>query len=286
MEADEARLKEWIGRSETAQDMIGLERCRAMQATLDRTEPLLQPGDPLPPLWHWLYFWVIAPRSGLGRDGHPALGGFLPPVGTARRMWAGSRVSFPQPLRIGEQAERLSTIKNVSVKTGRSGRLVFVTVRHRIAGASGVAIIDEHDIVYREDVGAGSSGRPGTPAPAEPLYAEQAKADPTLLFRYSALTFNGHRIHYDRAYATEVEGYPGLVVHGPLLATLMVGLAARSWPDRRIANFEFRGLRPIIDTGSFTVGAAPNGSDILDVWIANGQGALAMQGHAGFSAAA
>ncbi|MFO1119368.1 MAG: MaoC family dehydratase N-terminal domain-containing protein [Rhodospirillales bacterium] len=137
--------------------------------------------------WHWLTS-AIAPRSKLGRDGHPALGGFLPPVGTARRMWAGSRVSFPQPLRIGEHAERHSTIKDVSVKTGRTGRLVFVTVRHQVAGASGVAVIDEHDIVYREDVGAGSSGRPGTPAPAEPSYAEEVKADATMLFRYSALT--------------------------------------------------------------------------------------------------
>ncbi|MFO1157002.1 MAG: MaoC family dehydratase N-terminal domain-containing protein [Rhodospirillales bacterium] len=286
MEADEARLKEWIGKSEMARDLIALERCRAMQATLDRTEPLLQLESPLPPLWHWLYFWVIAPRSKLGRDGHPALGGFLPPVGTARRMWAGSRVSFPQPLRIGEHAERHSTIKDVSVKTGRTGRLVFVTVRHQVAGASGVAVIDEHDIVYREDVGAGSSGRPGTPAPAEPSYAEEVKADATMLFRYSALTFNGHRIHYDRAYATQVEGYPGLVVHGPLLATLMVDLAARSWPHRRIANFEFRGLRPIIDTDAFTVCAAPKTRDILDVWIADCHGMLAMQGQTGFSAAA
>ncbi len=284
MDTDNARLQEWVGRSETTRDWIAPERCRAMQATLDRMDPPLGEGDPLPPLWHWLYFWAIAPRSGLGRDGHPALGGFLPPVGTARRMWAGSRVRFPGPLRIGDHAERVSTIANVTAKTGRTGRLVFVTARHEIAGSDGPAIIDEHDIVYREDVGAGAAGRPGAPAPADAAYADEIKPDPTLLFRYSALTFNGHRIHYDRDYATGVEGYAGRVVHGPLLATLMVGLAVRSWPQRRIAGFEFRGQRPVIDTDPFKVCASPRDDDCLDLWVADANGWLAMKGSAEFRA--
>ena len=283
METDEARLEDWIGRTEQTRDRIGAQRAQALQATLDRMQPLLQDGDPLPPLWHWLYFWTIVPRSGLGRDGHPALGGFLPPVGTARRMWAGSRVRFPRHLTIGDWAERRSTIADVATKTGRSGRLVFVTVRHEIAGSSGLAIIDEHDIVYREDKGAGAAGRPGEPAPTGALKSERVQADPTMLFRYSALTFNGHRIHYDRDYATGTEGYAGLVVHGPLLATLMIGLAGRTWPDRAIAGFEFRGHRPIIDTDPFTVAAAPQGERSLDLWVADEEGRLAIRGRADFA---
>ena len=282
MATDEAPIADWIGRTECARDRITAERARALQATLDRVQPLLQEGDPLPPLWHWLYFWTIVPRSGLGRDGHPALGGFLPPVGTARRMWAGSRVRFPGDLALGDWAERRSTIADVVSKTGRSGRLVFVTVRHEIVGPAGPAIVDEHDIVYREERGAGAAARPGTAAPSGAAWSEEVRPDPVMLFRYSALTFNGHRIHYDRDYATTVEGYSGLVVHGPLLATLMIGLAVRSWPARTIAGFEFRGHRPILDTAPFTVAAAPAGEDALDLWIADANGWLAMKGRADF----
>ena len=295
MTSDDERLRQWIGRSETAHDRLGLERARALQATLDLGAPPLQEGEPLPPLWHWLYFWAIAPRSQLGRDGHPALGRFLPPVGTARRMWAGSRVAFPGQLGLGEAAQRTSTILDVTVKTGRTGRLVFVTVRHEIAGAAGLAIVDEHDIVYREDAdrqtGAGASGRAGEAAPADAAFAQVMVADPTLLFRYSALTFNGHRIHYDRDYATGTEGYAGLVVHGPLLATLMVDLAVRSWPERSLARFAFRGLRPVLDAQPFTVcarpgsGPRPAASDdqaTLDLWVADTEGLMAMTGSAGF----
>ncbi|MBT4906632.1 MAG: hypothetical protein HON62_07100 [Rhodospirillaceae bacterium] len=172
----------------------------------------------------------------------------------------------------------MSTIESVTEKTGRSGRLVFVTVRHEIAGGEGIAIVDEHDIVYREDTGKGASARPGEPAPDDAQWTEAVEPDSTLLFRYSALTFNGHRIHYDRDYARDVEGYDGLVVHGPLLATLMCGLAGRSWPDRHVSGFEFRGHRPVFDIENFAVCAKPDGADALDIWIANGDGHLAMKG--------
>jgi 3-methylfumaryl-CoA hydratase len=282
MDVEYARLREWIGRTETAADVIHAERARALQATLDRMDPPLRDGDPLPPLGHWLYFWTIVPRSGLGRDGHPALGGFLPPVGTARRMWAGSRVRWPGRLRLGEEARRTSTILDVVAKSGRAGRLVFVTVRHEISGSEGLAIVDEQDIVYREDAGAGGPARAGEPAPAGAAYSRRIEADTTVLFRYSALTFNGHRIHYDRDYATRVEGYPGLVVHGPLLATLMVDLAVRSWPERSIAEFEFRGHRPVIDTDPFTVCGTGRDDQAIDLWVADHQGVLAMKGMAVF----
>ncbi len=281
-QTEETHLREWIGRTETATDRLDADRVVALQAALDRAEPRLRPGDWLPPLRHWLYFWTIVPRSGLGRDGHPALGGFLPPVGTARRMWAGSRVRFPGPLRLGEEVERTSTILDVVVKAGRSGRLVFVTVRHEIAGAEGLAVIDEHDIVYREDRGAGASGRGGEPAPTDAPHVDRVIADSTLLFRYSALTFNGHRIHYDRDYATTVEGYRGLVVHGPLLATLMLDLAVRSSPDRPVTGFEFRGHRPIMDAEPFTVCASPRDDGGRDLWVADHEGLLAMKGRAEF----
>jgi len=280
---DSPDLQAWVGRSEERRDVIQSERCVALQAALNLSGDRLSDGDALPPLWHWLYFWDIAPRSELGRDGHPAVGGFMPPVGQARRMWAGSRVTFPGTLGLGEPATRVSTIEKVAEKSGRSGKLVFVTVRHELSGSDGLAVIDEHDIVYREDTGKGASARPGEPAPEGAQWVETVDPDPTLLFRYSALTFNGHRIHYDRDYARDVEGYDGLVVHGPLLATMMVGMAAGSLPDRSVSRFEFRGMRPVMDTETFTVNVDPDGEDAVDVWIANGEGMFAMRGRTEFA---
>jgi len=280
LEHDDATLRGWVGKSETVQDRIGLERCRALQATFDRAEPALRDGDPLPPLWHWLYFWTIAPRAILGRDGHPELGGFLPPLGTARRMWAGSRIAFPGTLRIGEEAERRSSIVDVMAKQGRSGRLVFVSVRHEIAGPDGVAIVDWHDIVYRDGLDGKGVIPPGQPAPGDAAIRQEFVTDLTLLFRYSALTFNGHRIHYDRDYTTGVEGYPGLVVHGPLLATLLVGLAERARPDSRLARFDFRAVRPVFDGEPFVLCGSSSGDTAMDLWIADHGGQLAMRAEA------
>ncbi len=285
MTLDEKTLQGWVGTSETVRDRIGAERCRAMQAAIDRADPPLRDGDPLPPLWHWLYFWTIAPRSELGRDGHPELGGFLPPLGEARRMWAGSRVAFPGALRIGEIAERRSTITDVTAKQGRSGLLVFVTVRNEIDGPDGPAWIDEHDIVYRDGLGGTGGMPPGQPAPAEAAVRETFVTDPTLLFRYSALTFNGHRIHYDRDYATGVEGYPGLIVHGPLLATLLVGLAERARPGTRLARFDFSIRRPVFDGQPFDLCGSPKGDDAMALWIADRDGMLAMRAEAAFDGA-
>jgi len=280
---DSPDLQAWVGRSEERRDVIQSERCVALQAALNLSGDRLSDGDALPPLWHWLYFWDIAPRSELGRDGHPAVGGFMPPVGQARRMWAGSRVTFPGTLGLGEPATRVSTIEKVAEKSGRSGKLVFVTVRHELSGSDGLAVIDEHDIVYREGTGKGASAGPGEPAPEGAQWVETVDPDPTLLFRYSALTFNGHRIHYDRDYARDVEGYDGLVVHGPLLATMMVGMAAGALPDRSVSRFEFRGMRPVMDTETFTVNVDPDGEDAVDVWVANGEGMFAMRGRTEFA---
>ena len=213
--AERERWRDWIGREQTAEDVLDAGRARALQATLDDTGKALEAGDPLPPLWHWIYFWTVAPPSMLGPDGHPERGGFLPPIELPRRMWAGSRVTFHRPLPVGAAAARRSRIKDVRITKGRNGRLAFVTVRHEITADGEPSIEDEHDIVYRAAPRPGETPRPGDPAPKDTPWRHEITADPVLLFRYSALTFNGHRIHYDLKHATEVEDYPGLVVHGP-----------------------------------------------------------------------
>ena len=282
-------LRDWIGRRREASDRVDPERVRAMQALLDRDEALAA-GDPLPPLWHWVSFWETAPQSGLGRDGHAARGEFLPPVALPRRMWAGSRLRFLRPLPIGATIRRISTIEAVEEKQGRSGPLVFVTVGHRLEHEGETAVEEQHDIVYREapsepaSLDAAAKTSAAEPAPGVCDWAREIRPDPVLLFRYSALTFNGHRIHYDRDYCREVEGYPGLIVHGPLLATLMVDLVRRERPDREIGSFSFRAKRPVFDTAPFTVAgqAGPNGAA---VWIAGPDGELAMDGRVGFAKA-
>jgi len=276
---DATRWLSWIGRSEAAEDVIDPVRARALHAALDLPGPPPGRGDPLPPLWHWLYFWTMPPASTLGPDGHPERGGFLPPIDLPRRMWAGSRVAFQRPLPIGSMAERRSTIADVRMAQGRSGRLAFVTVRHEISAANQVCIVDEHEIVYRAPPTSGEAAQPGKPAPHQAPWRHDWRADPVLLFRYSALTFNGHRIHYDRTYVTEVEGYPGLVVHGPLLATLMVELVRERSPKAEITAFEFRAGRPIFDGAPFAICGAPtsDGSS-AELWIADAEGSIAVTG--------
>ena len=225
-----------IGRSQTRHDTVSPHLVQGLAATLDLPEPQV-----LPRLWHWMLFQEWAPASGLGPDGHPRRGGFLPPVhDLPRRMWAGGRVQFLAPLHPGNPVTRTSTILDVKEKSGGSGRLVFVTVAHRIEGAGGVAIEEEQDIVYRGAEGA--AVKPAPPAAAAPEGARQAEVlpDSVLLFRYSALTGNGHRIHYDLDYVRQEEGYPGLVVHGPLQATWLAGLLEAE----RVTRFSYRGRRP------------------------------------------
>ncbi len=269
----------WVGRSEQLRDTIAAGRAQAMQATLDDDQAPLHPGDALPPLWHWAYFWSLAPTADLGPDGHAARGGFLPPIELPRRMWAGSRVEFPRPLEIGAEVTRHSTIKSVSEKSGRSGRLAFVTVEHVIADAAGPCIVEEHDIVYREAGEKGAALPAGEAPPASGAWRREVDPSPVLLFRYSALTFNGHRIHYDQPYTTQEEGYPGLIVHGPLLATMMIGQLRRELPQARATRFVFRAKRPIFDTRPFTICGAPDvKSKRADLWVVDPDGYLAMQG--------
>jgi 3-methylfumaryl-CoA hydratase len=256
-------LADWIGRTETLDDTATPTPVAALSATLDwpaaSSGHRPAAGTPLPYLWHWLYFLPLAQQSEIGPDGHPHRGGFLPPVPLPRRMWAGSDFTFHQPLLVGDALSRTSTIVDVKEKSGRTGSLIFVKVRHEIRrnGSADVALTEHHNIVYRDAPRPDDVAPPPTPAPAEAAWSRTIKADDVLLFRYSALTFNGHRIHYDRKYVTEVEGYPGLIVHGPLIATLLMDLLRRQMPEANVAKFEFKAVRPTFDIHPFSVHGQP-----------------------------
>jgi 3-methylfumaryl-CoA hydratase len=284
MNAPLDHLRDWIGRSESHHDTAAAWPIAALAATLDRKDPAPQPGDEVPPGWHWLYFLETAPASALGEDGHPRRGGFLPPVELPRRMWAGGRIEFVAPLRVGDALRRKSTIRNVESKSGKTGALVFVTVEHEVHAGDTLAVREEHDIVYRE------AARPAltpaqsaaAPAPATAQWRRELTPDPVLLFRYSALTFNGHRIHYDIDYCRDVESYPGLIVHGPLQTTLLLDLCRRHAP-RPIRRLEYRAVRPVFHGKPLTVNGAPDADGTrAELWTADAAGLVTMTGTATF----
>jgi len=280
MPIDIDHLRSWIGREEVTEDVITPVPVAALAATLDRDDPKPRLGDELPPLWHWLYFLPIVRHSELGPDGHPKRGGFLPPVPLPRRMWAGARFEFHRPLRIGESIVRKSTIADVSTKEGRSGALVFVLVRHEIAGPGGPALVEEHDIVYRAAPGPDEMAKPPrAAAPSDAVWRREIHPDDVMLFRYSALIFVAHRIHYDRRYATAVEGYPGLVVHGPLIATLLADLLRRH-ANALPKSLRFRALSPLFDNAPFSVYGTPEPDGRASLWAQSAEGVLAMRAEA------
>ncbi len=272
-------VMEWIGRSETASDIATATPYAALSATLDWPAERPPVGTPLPALWHWLYFLPLHRQSEIGPDGHAKRGGFLPPVSLPRRMWAGSQVEFHTPLRVGDAMTRVSTIQDVTEKAGRTGRLVFVKVRHEIRrqNEADVALTEFHDIVYREAPRPDDTAPPPKRAPANASWERRWVPDDVLLFRYSALTFNGHRIHYDRRYVTQVEGYPGLVVHGPLIATLLLDLLRRQLPGTEVGRYEFRAVRPLFDGSPFLVRGEPQqDGKTFHLWASDHDGWLAM----------
>jgi 3-methylfumaryl-CoA hydratase len=282
MSLDTDHLRSWIGKQETLHDHVTRFPIAALSATLDRDDPPPQAGDPLPPLWHWLYFLPTARQSILGPDGHPARGGFLPPVPLPRRMWAGGRFTFHHPLRVDEPITRVSTVQDVTVKQGRNGALCFVLVKHEISGANGVALIEEHDIVYRDMPRPDEAPAEPKPARTDGEWRREIHPDDTMLFRYSALTFNSHRIHYDRRYVTQTEGYPGLVVHGPLIATLLIDLLRRHTPAT-VTSFRFRAVSPLFDIAPFSVHGATD-TNTVALWARNPDGHLAMEAEAKIAA--
>jgi 3-methylfumaryl-CoA hydratase len=269
-----ADLAGWIGREQTGRDVADLRRSNQLRALLDM--PAAPDGGSLAPLDHWLHFQPDARQSDMGADGHPRTGDFLPAVDLPMRMWAGGELQFLTAIPYGGAIERRSRIADVREKAGASGRLVFVTVEHSVVQGGTLAVRERQDIVYR--------GRSAGPSPAgEPAPAGETRRtvtpDPVMLFRYSALTFNSHRIHYDRPYATDVEGYPGLVVHGPLLATLLLRFLMDVRPGERIASFAFRAMRPVFDPQPFHLDHAPS-ADGHSLWVTGADGAVAMRASA------
>lgn len=283
-------LQNWIGNQETTTEIIAPFPSNAMAATLNRDDPPYLDGHALPPLWHWLHFLPIHKLRDGNYDGHAALGGFLPPVPLPRRMWAGGRLQFHASMRIGRELQKTSEVLSVSHKSGKSGPLVFVTVLHKIHDGDTLCLEEEHDIVYRAPPSVGKAPPAHKAADPRPAHFSAAiTPDPVLLFRYSALTFNGHRIHYDQPFCCGTEGYDGLVVHGPLLATLMLDLLRREYPDARVSQFEFRARAPVTvpadSAAPFEVCGTRKGN-ASDLWIMRADGVCAMEGRASLDAPA
>ncbi len=293
VEVSAENLASSIGRQEICFDDITPTQARGLAAILDWKDTQQISGDILPAPWHWLYFLPTPKSSEIDIDGHPKRGGFLPLISLPRRMWAGSRINFIAPICIGDSTRRLSTIKDIKIKNGKSGQLVIVTVLHEIyvinnkdnaeANSECLAISEEQDIVYRDaapSAAANASPSPKpAPVPAKPQWSDTINVDAVMLFRYSALTFNGHRIHYDYKYAVEEEGYGGLVVHGPLTATLLLDLLRKKLPNESVKTFSFRGIRPITDTGPLKIEGRQEGRVVL-LWALDCSGALAMDAQA------
>lgn len=277
MQIDLDHLRAWIGREDDAEELLTPALVHRFNATFDRRSPL-EHGAEAPLLIHLCLCQPVVPTAELGPDGHPARGGFLPPIPLPRRMWAGGAFTFHAPIRIGSTVRRRSIIRNVTMKEGRSGMLCFVTVEHHISSDGAAAVTERQDIVYR-----GVTERGDTPAKAKPaapagLHQRRIGATTVLLFRYSALTFNGHRIHYDAPYTREEEGYPGLIVHGPMQATLLCHYAT-DLRSQTPARFDFRSLSPIFDTMHFMLNAAPDGTG-LSLWTGRYGGPVAMEARA------
>jgi 3-methylfumaryl-CoA hydratase len=273
-----SHLQQWQGRSESRTESITCQSVECLAATLNLTDIDAVPGAPLPPLWHWTNFTPRTPQHELGVDGHPRLGGFLPPIPLPRRMWAGSRIQWLGTPKIGEQLQKRSIIKSVTHKSGTTGHLVFVIVEHNYSVDNRVILSEEQDLVYRAAPTPNSPQPSPLKAPAKAEWSREVVPDPVLLFRYSALTFNAHRIHYDRPYATAGEGYPGLVVQGPLIATLLADLACRHSGYHQFEQFRFKAIRPTCDLKPFYLHGQPDSDGSgATLWSQDHEGWLTME---------
>jgi len=279
MTLDIANLRPWLGRQESAGDTLAAFQANALAATLDRDEKYAR-GDPLPPLWHWMYLNELPKTSELADNGHGKLGGFMPPVALPRRMWAGGRFTFGRPLRIGQAARRVSTVADLTAKEGDSGELIFLLLRHEFSGPDGTAVTEEQDIVYRAPPRTGEPPGRARRAADKPVWRREIALNEVLLFRYSALIFNAHRIHYDEPFCRR-EGYPGLVVHGPLLATLLADLVRRNTGTPMTA-FRYRAVQPLFLPSPCIACGVPKGSTVA-LWAEDENGALIMEAQAELS---
>ena len=282
---DKQNSKEWIGKSATDYGFVSAYSANYFSLTLDRKDPPFEEGDLLPPAWHYFYFHELVALAETGVDGHREKGDFMPPLPFPRRMWAGSKMSFESPICIGEKVRKVVTIDDIIVKEGKSGTLCFVTTVEEIFGEDDRrTTIEKRTQVYRDAPQNKDESPPLIPAPAEPLWSRIICPSPVLLFRYSALTMNSHRIHYDRDYVSKVEGYPGLLVHGPLTMTLMLDLFRREKPLAEIKSFDLRAVAPVYDTMDFSVhGAAGKSEGQCKLWAMTGEGGLAMDANVKFA---
>lgn len=271
-------LTDWVGKQEIRKELISQQPLDGFAALMDEDAPA--PAI-VPPGGHWMYFLPVDRQSRLASDGHAFKGDFLPPIELPRRMWAGGRLQFAAPIKTGDHTVKTSTIKSVAPKEGRTGKLVFVTVEHRVENEKGLCLTEEHDLVFREAANPNAPAKGLEPAPMDGAWDEEITPDPVLLFRYSALTFNGHRIHYDREYCLEEEGYPGLIIHGPLMGTLLMRLAEKRM-GKPLKRFDFRNYNPIFDTASFTITGKPDGDDACTVWVRGPNGELGVKATAEF----
>ena len=279
-------LKKHIGRTQTATDVLHPGPANLLRLALGRSEPELKEGDPLPPAWLALYFLPRYRPEELRPDGSPRDAGVVPPMPMPRRMFAGERVRFHRDLRLGESVRRETTLADISLKAGGTGTLVFATVVNRVFGGDGLALEDERRTVFREEVKPGERNQAPRrdPAPTEVAWGKRITADPVLLFRFSALTFNSHRIHYDLRWATETEGYPGLVVHGPLTTTLLIDFARDSNPGRAIRSYATQARAPLFDTAPFELRGRPTADGRgAELWAVTPEGTIAMSAEVGLA---
>ncbi|EXI93055.1 MAG: hypothetical protein AW12_00131 [Candidatus Accumulibacter sp. BA-94] len=271
-------LQDWVGKTEEMVDCVYPTPVKALARTFDYKSFEAIEGGLLPELWHWLYFLPMAAMSEIGADGHPERGGFLPPVALERRMWASSRLKFCQDLIIGEKIVKTSEIVKIAEKEGKAGKMVFVTVRHWVKSERGIVVEEEQDIVYLPMPKSFIQPAPN-PVPADLQWKERYPVSPVLLFRFSALTFNGHKIHYDLKYATGVEKYPGLVVHGPLQALLLLESAKKHNPGKKAAGYEFKATRPVFDFDEIHLCGRLLSDGSNDLFTANADNNIGMQAH-------
>lgn len=271
-------LRSHIGRTQTATDVVHAGPANFLRLALGRSEPEYREGDVLPPAWLGLYFLPRVASDALRPDGSPRDTGVVPPLALPRRMFAGERVRLHGAVRVGDTLRRETRLADISVKHGGTGSLVFATVTSRVYGRDGLVLEDERRTVFREEVKAGDRNQaPRREAPPNDApWRRSVAPDPVLLFRFSALTFNSHRIHYDRAWAIEVEGYPGLVVHGPLTTTLLIDFARDQNPGRRIAAYATQARAPLFDTAPFELRGRPaaNGHG-CELWAVTPEGTIA-----------
>ncbi|MBK19259.1 MAG: acyl-CoA dehydrogenase [Rhodospirillaceae bacterium] len=272
----------WIGKQSSTEALVTAYQADALTATLDRDDPAYKEGDAIPPGWHLFYIREVVKLRDTAEDGHPKRGDFLPPIDLPRRMWAGTQATYHKPIHVGETIRNVTTIESVTPKVGKTGQLVFLKLKHEISGEDGIATTEIQDVVYREEAKPDAVAPEPPPAPGDAVWKRTIQPSPVLLFRYSALTMNSHRIHYDRTYVTEIEKYPGLLVHGPLTFTLLLDLFRRENPDSTLKSFSVRAVSPIYDTHDFTVEGTPGEAGEATLWALNHDGRLAMSAKATF----